>query len=172
MNKEEKIAKFLIQEFKNGNIHDSGYIGEHGRYFVEILDCHFIVKQGYIFRNISAYEGMEVENWYMNNYFPLIEQQLPVVIEQLNKNHNSRRAVMTYNTPDDITICTNYTNCLIRGNDLHYFVHMRANDAVEYRTDYKWHKFVADELLLPNLNCNINNTIIHWNADTFHWYIG
>lgn len=168
---EYEIAPLLIKEFQNGNVKDSGYRSVHGRYYVEIMDCHFKVERGVIFDHIPAYEGMEVENWYMKNYYPLIKKQLPVLIKNLNDNPNSRRAILTYNTPSDITVCTNYTNCLIRDDVLHYFVHMRANDAVEYRTDSRWHMHVAEEFIIPKLNCYIDDYIIHWNADTFHWYV-
>ena len=172
---ESNIKERLIQEFQNGNIIDSGYRSIHGRYYVEIMDCHFKVDKGYIFENIPAYEGMEVENWYMENYYPLIKPQLNQMLQQLNDNIWSRRAILTYNNPDDITVCTNYTNCLIRAdgpnNILNYFVHMRANDAVEYRTDALWHRYVIEEFIIPNLKWNIDKFIVHWNADTFHWYV-
>ena len=48
---------------------------------------------------------------------------------------------------------------------------MRANDAVEYRTDNQWHKYVAEELIIPNLKWYIDEYNIYWNADTFHWYV-
>ena len=97
------------------------------------------------------------------------------MLQQLNDNIWSRRAILTYNNPDDITVCTNYTNCLIRANGrkniLNYFVHMRANDAVEYRTDNQWHKYVIEEHIIPNLKWYIDEYNIYWNADTFHWYV-
>jgi len=163
---EEQVKKLLIKEYKKGNILDSGYDSDRGRYYVEVMDCHFIVERGYIFEDSKPYVDM---TWYVQNYYPIIQPQLPNMINELN--NRSRRAVLTYNYPDYPTTCTNYTNCLVRDNIIHMFVHMRSNEVNQYISDVKWHKLVINHMILPKLNYSVDDIVIHWNADSFHLYI-
>ena len=163
---EEQVKKLLIKEYKKRNILDSGYDSDRGRYYVEVMDCHFIVERGYIFEDSKPYVDM---TWYVQNYYPIIQPQLPNMINELN--NRSRRAILTYNYPDYPTTCTNYTNCLVRDNKLHYFVHMRSNEVNQYISDVKWHKLVINHMILPKLNYSVDDIVIHWNADSFHMYV-
>jgi thymidylate synthase len=83
------------------------------------------------------------------------------VVEELDNNPNSRRAMMIYNRPEiweqfDLNgmsdfICTNAVAYYIRNGKLNCCVQMRSNDVVfGYKNDRAWQKYIlnkmADEL--------------------------
>ena len=100
------------------------------------------------------------------------------VVEELDSNPNSRRAMMIYNRPEiweqfDLNgmsdfICTNAVAYYIRNGKLDCCVQMRSNDVVfGYKNDRAWQQYIlnkmADELgLIPGR--------IIWQVQNLHVY--
>ena len=100
------------------------------------------------------------------------------VLDELNKNPNSRRAVMVYNRPNiwadynlngrSDFICTNAVGYLIRDNKLCANVQMRSNDGFfGFRNDRAWQMHVLNKL---SQDLNIEKGDLVWNAMSLHFY--
>lgn len=100
------------------------------------------------------------------------------VLEELQTNRFSRRAIMIYTRPSmwkDYNLngrsdfmCTNTVQYLIREDELNVVVNMRSNDMFAgYRNDYAWQKFVADRLALA---LGVEVGTIYWNVGSLHAY--
>lgn len=100
------------------------------------------------------------------------------VLEELQKNPLSRRAIIIYTRPSmwkDYNLngrsdfmCTNTVQYLIRENTLDVVVNMRSNDVFAgYRNDYAWQKFVAEKLATA-LGIEVGD--IYWNVGSLHLY--
>ena len=105
-------------------------------------------------------------------------RQYEHVRDELNKNPNSRRAVMIYTRPTMHQIyningmsdfmCTNTVQYFIRENVLSAYVSMRSNDVVfGYRNDFAWQKHVLEEL---GAELGIETGDIIWNVGSLHVY--
>jgi thymidylate synthase len=104
--------------------------------------------------------------------------QLKNVIEELQNNPDSRRAIMIYNRPSmwkdynrngmNDFMCTNAVQYRIIGNYVHAHVQMRSNDAVYgYKNDWAWQSYILGEV------ANLLNTFpgtITWTASSLHVY--
>ena len=88
--------------------------------------------------------------------------QLENVVDELQRNPDSRRACAVYNRPSiwkeynengkSDFICTNAVTYYIRNNELQAVVQMRSNDCVfGYKNDYAWQRHVMQEV------CNMYN---------------
>lgn len=99
-------------------------------------------------------------------------------LEQLKREHDSRRAIMIYTRPgiqDEYNqngmsdfICTNTVQYRIRNGILHAYVNMRSNDAYfGYRNDRAWQKYILNKLA-KDLNMEFGN--IYWFAGSLHLY--
>lgn len=127
---------------------------------------------------------------YINsNYGHLIysrdyHEQYQNVFEELQKNSNSRRAVMIYNRPSmwqeynasgkNDFICTNAVSYYLRESYLCCVVQMRSNDVVYgYKNDYAWQRCVAERLyddLKNDRFYDINGIKITWQVQNLHVY--
>ena len=105
-------------------------------------------------------------------------QQYANVRAELEKNPNSRRAVMIYNRPsmhfdynrDGMSdfICTNTHTYHIRDGKLHVTVNMRSNDVVfGYNNDLHWAEHVLKKLA-RDLRVEPGN--IHWQVASLNVY--
>jgi thymidylate synthase len=90
-------------------------------------------------------------------YSPKYFNQLENVVDELQRNPDSRRACMVYNRPSiwkeynengkSDFICTNAVTYYIRNNELQAVVQMRSNDAVfGYKNDYAFQRYVMQEV--------------------------
>jgi thymidylate synthase len=160
------------------------------------------VNQNYIEREIQWYKSMSLnvndipgntptiwkqvadENGYINsNYGWCIwaaenKNQYNNVLQELQKNIFSRRAIMIYTRPNmwyDYNLngrsdfmCTNTVQYVVRNNKLHCIVQMRSNDAwAGYRNDRSWQLYVLN-MLASDLNIEAGN--IYWNCGSLHFY--
>jgi len=104
--------------------------------------------------------------------------QFDRVLKLLEKDRNSRQAIMIYTRPTmhldskaygmSDFMCTNTVAYFIRDDILHCVVNMRSNDVVfGYRNDYAWQMYVAHILKLQ-LDCK--DIKVTWQAASLHIY--
>lgn len=97
---------------------------------------------------------------------------------ELQKNPESRRAIMIYTRPSmwvdynkngrSDFMCTNTVQYLIRGGKLISIVNMRSNDAVfGYKNDRAWQRHVQEKLA-KELNVEVGDLI--WQVGSLHVY--
>ena len=100
------------------------------------------------------------------------------VVNELNHEPDSRRAVMIYNRPSIWTefdengkndfICTNAVSYYIRDNHLQSVVQMRSNDVVfGYKNDYAWQRYVMN-MVANEVDCEVGSLI--WQVQNLHVY--
>ena len=105
-------------------------------------------------------------------------RQFDNVINELNHEPDSRRAVMIYNRPSIWTefdengkndfICTNAVSYYIRDNHLQSVVQMRSNDVVfGYKNDYAWQRYVMD-MVANEVDCEVGT--LTWQVQNLHVY--
>ena len=131
-----------------------------------------------IWEIVSSSEGFINSNYGYCIFSRKNNDQYKKVLTTLQRDKNSRRAVMLYTNPKmheqykrkgmcDF-MCTTAVQYVIRKNKLSAIVQMRSNDAwAGYRNDYAWQKYVLKKLA-KDLRCEIGN--IHWNAGSLHVY--
>ena len=104
-------------------------------------------------------------------------------IQELQKNPESRRAMMIYTRPSmwleynkngrSDFMCTNAVQYLIRDGAVHAVVQMRSNDSIfGFRNDFAWQKHVL-ESITKDLNEHGNSYEVgnlYWNAGSLHIY--
>jgi thymidylate synthase len=105
-------------------------------------------------------------------------------INAIVKDPDTRQAVMIYTRPsmhfdshrDGMKdfICTNTVQLLYRGDQLHYMVNMRSNDAIfGYKGDRSWHTAVHDWAcvdLSDRFGREVKKGHLIWNAASLHIY--
>ena len=105
-------------------------------------------------------------------------RQFDNVINELNHEPDSRRAVMIYNRPSIWTefdengkndfICTNAVSYYIRDNHLQSVVQMRSNDVVfGYKNDYAWQRYVMN-MVANEVDCEVGT--LTWQVQNLHVY--
>ena len=105
-------------------------------------------------------------------------RQFDNVINELNHEPDSRRAVMIYNRPSIWTefdengkndfICTNAVSYYIRDGYLQSVVQMRSNDVVfGYKNDYAWQRYVMN-MVANEVDCEVGSLI--WQVQNLHVY--
>ena len=105
-------------------------------------------------------------------------RQFDNVINELNHEPDSRRAVMIYNRPSIWTefdengkndfICTNAVSYYIRDNRLQSVVQMRSNDVVfGYKNDYAWQRYVMN-MVANEVDCEVGT--LTWQVQNLHVY--
>ena len=91
---------------------------------------------------------------YSDKYY----RQYDMVLDELLRNMDSRRATMVYNRPSiwaeydengkNDFICTNAVTYYLRDGAIHAVVQMRSNDVVfGYKNDYAWQLHVLEQLV-------------------------
>lgn len=104
--------------------------------------------------------------------------QYSKTLEELQKNPESRRAVMIYTRPSmwldynkngrSDFMCTNSVQYLMRDGALHAIVQMRSNDSIfGFRNDRAWQSHVLQKLA-ADLGTVAGN--IYWNVGSLHVY--
>ena len=105
-------------------------------------------------------------------------RQFDNVVNELNHEPDSRRAVMIYNRPSIWTefdengkndfICTNAVSYYIRDNHLQSVVQMRSNDVVfGYKNDYARQRYVMD-MVANEVDCEVGS--LTWQVQNLHVY--
>lgn len=99
-------------------------------------------------------------------------------VAELQKNRDSRRAIMIYTRPEmwydynkngrSDFMCTNSVQYLIRNDKVHAIVQMRSNDAIfGYKNDRAWQEHVLNEVAKDT---GYAPGDIIWNAGSLHIY--
>lgn len=133
--------------------------------------------------NFSPYARMDpniiVERDSMyHGEFPVAACQYDAVKAELQKNPESRRAIMIYTRPSmwldynrngrSDFMCTNAVQYMIRNGALHAIVQMRSNDGwAGYRNDRAWQKHVLEKL---SAELNVPVGKILWQVGSLHIY--
>lgn len=136
-----------------------------------------------IWKDVAGYGGAINSNYgYLITSVQNGNQFLNVSME-LQRNKESRRAIMIYTRPTmhhdfeelgkNDFICTNTVQYFIRNNHLFAYVSMRSNDAVfGYKNDWAWQMYVLCELwkqlIIKYTDLKIGNII--WNVGSLHVY--
>ena len=105
-------------------------------------------------------------------------RQFDNVVNELNHEPDSRRAVMIYNRPSIWTefdengkndfICTNAVSYYIRDGYLQSVVQMRSNDVVfGYKNDYAWQRYVMN-MVANEVDCEVGS--LTWQVQNLHVY--
>ena len=114
--------------------------------------------------------------------------QYGMVLDELLRNPDGRRATMVYNRPSiwiafdengkNDFICTNAVTYSIRDGLLHAVVQMRSNDVIYgYKNDYAWQQYVLEKMAFDytNLDRYDNGNVIEagqiiWQVQNLHVY--
>jgi len=114
--------------------------------------------------------------------------QYGMVLDELLRNPDGRRATMVYNRPSiwiefdengkNDFICTNAVTYYIRDGLLHAVVQMRSNDVIYgYKNDYAWQQYVLEKMAFDytNLDRYDNGNVIEpghiiWQVQNLHVY--
>ena len=131
-----------------------------------------------IWKSVSSKHGKINSNYGYLIYSSENGNQYEHVLNELQKNPESRRAVMIYNRPSMHTdycfdgmsdfVCTFANSFFIRNNKLVSHYVMRSNDAVfGYNNDVHWALYVQKSVA-KELNVEVGDLI--WTASSFHVY--
>ena len=138
-----------------------------------------------IWQKISSPHGQVNSNYGNLIYSTACGSQYQKCLQELNRNTETRRAVMIYLNPHmhDMAIqngmndfvCTYAVQFLIRERQLYCLVNMRSSDAIfGYKNDRHWHHYIhrqlLDDLKQKSINQDIELGPIIWNAGSFHMY--
>lgn len=150
--KMEDIKEALYKEGVYNRFHVSGHaLPQQGLEYVELRNVTFQCNGDYIIE-APEYPNLKSGEWYIQNYAPLIEWQIPKVVDKLANDCDTRQAILQFYDPDmfldrDDMICTMYVSLRTDKVDdntlfLTYTVHMRSSDVRELTSDLKFHKKV------------------------------
>lgn len=178
MNKTEDILNLLKNEYECNRVHTSGHKIRNGEKYVELRNALFRVNNDYII-DAPEYEDLLDGQWYVKNYEFRMNWQLPIIVDKLIKDSDSRQTVVgMYNANDELEnnddmICTMYVSLRLdeypEMYTLSYTVHMRSSDAREFRSDLKFHKSMMlriMHMLSSKLNKPVYGNAITWYADS------
>lgn len=147
------------------------------------LNCQLVANVAKIWNNCCDYNRNVNSNYGYLIYSAENYYQYKNCVLQLQKNKNSRRAMMIYNRPsmhyDAIAqgmndfVCTMYNSFYIRNNKLYSIYNMRSNDIIYgFFNDFYWccHVYmkVYNDLLLKYNDLQIGQ--IYWQAASLHAY--
>lgn len=136
---------------------------------------------------LSANKHGEINsNYGLLIYSKKYHEQLKNVVNQLDRNPDTRRACMIYNRPSIWVeynengkcdfICTNAVTYYIRKNELQAVVQMRSNDVwAGYRNDWAWQRYVMQKVCDMYNDMNLFNdpitpSLLIWQVQNLHVY--
>jgi len=131
-----------------------------------------------IWKAVADKDGFINSNYGYLVYSDKNEGQYERVIDELQQNPASRRAIIIYTRPSiwrefnengrSDFICTNTVQYLIRNNKLHAIVNMRSNDAIfGFRNDVQWNVTVQIRMAA---RLGIPTGSIIWQTGSLHVY--
>ena len=135
---EKDIKKILRDKF---NKKEFKFDKKTNQKFIEIVNASFTSDTGFI-----VYHDHDVTNeqWYIDNYEPLLGNQIDNVIESIKNDPDTRQAYIGMLCPDKYQngdkICTIGMQVIYNKFDkrLDYIVYMRSNNVCEYTQDSLW----------------------------------
>ena len=170
----EKDIKKLLREKLNNK--EFKYDTKTGQNFIELINANFESSTGYI-----VYHDHHVtdEQWYIDNYEPLLGDQIDNVVEAIKNDPDTRQAYIGMLCPDKYQngdkICTIGMQCIYRKQQkrLDYIVFMRSNNVCEYTQDSLWQVKIFTQIvnrLITELDKEILPGHLYWNAGSLHIY--
>lgn len=131
-----------------------------------------------IWKAVADADGFINSNYGWCVYSEANGNQYANALQELQKNPESRRAIMIYTRPSMWSdynkngrsdfMCTNDVQYLIRDGELHAIVQMRSNDAVfGFKNDRAWQMHVLGKLA-KDLGVPMGK--LYWNVGSLHVY--
>ena len=144
--------------------------------FIEIINASFTSDTGFI-----VYHDHDVTNeqWYIDNYEPLLGDQINNVVEAIKNDPDTRQAYIGMLCPDKYQngdkICTIGMQVIYNKFDkrVNYIVYMRSNNVCEYTQDSLWQCKIFTMIinrLISELDKDIRPGYIYWNVGSLHIY--
>lgn len=144
--------------------------------FIEIVNASFTSDTGFI-----VYHDHDVTNeqWYIDNYEPLLGDQINNVIESIKNDPDTRQAYIGMLYPNKYQngdkICTIGMQVIYDkfNKRLDYIVYMRSNNVCEYTQDSLWQCKIFTMIinrLISELDKDIRPGYIYWNVGSLHIY--
>lgn len=170
---ENDIKKILIDKY---NKKEFKFDKRTNQNFIEIINASFISNTGYI---VYHDHNVTDEQWYIDNYEPLLGNQIDNAVEAIKNDPDTRQAYIGMLYPEKYQngdkICTIGMQCIYRKNDkrLDYIVYMRSNNVCEYSQDSLWHCKIFTMIinrLISELDKEILPGYMYWNAGSLHIY--
>ena len=170
---EKDIKKILIDKFNNKEFK---FDKRTNQKFIEIVNASFTSDTGFI-----VYHDHDVtdEQWYIDNYEPLLGNQIDNVIEAIKNDPDTRQAYIGMLCPDKYNngdkICTIGMQVIYNKFDkrVNYIVYMRSNNVCEYTQDSLWQCKIFTIIinrLISELDKDIKPGYLYWNVGSLHIY--
>ena len=170
---EEDIKKELRRKYQNKEFK---FDKRTNQKFIEIVNAHFDSVTGYI-----VYHDHHITNeqWYIDNYEPLLGDQIDKVIESIKEDPDTRQAYIGMLCPDKYQngdkICTIGMQVIYNKFDkrVNYIVYMRSNNVCEYTQDSLWQCKIFTIIinrLISELDKDIRPGYLYWNVGSLHIY--
>ena len=170
---EKDIKKILIDKFNNKEFK---FDKKTNQFFIEIINANFTSDTGFI-----VYHDHDVtdEQWYIDNYEPLLGNQIDNVIEAIKNDPDTRQAYIGMLCPDKYQngdkICTIGMQVIYNKFDkrVNYIVYMRSNNVCEYTQDSLWQCKIFTIIinrLISELDKDIKPGYLYWNVGSLHIY--
>ena len=167
------IKKIFRQKYQNKEFK---FDKRTNQKFIEIENASFISETGYI-----VYHNHHVtdEQWYIDNYEPLLGNQINNVVETIKKDPDTRQAYIGMLCPDKYQngdkICTIGMQVIYRSKEkkVDYIVFMRSNNICEYTMDSWWQCTVFTQILnrlISELDNEISPGYMYWTVGSLHIY--
>ena len=170
---EKDIKKILIDKFNNKEFK---FDKKTNQFFIEIINANFTSDTGFI-----VYHDHDVtdEQWYIDNYEPLLGDQIDNVIEAIKNDPDTRQAYIGMLCPDKYQngdkICTIGMQVIYNKFEkrVNYIVYMRSNNVCEYTQDSLWQCKIFTIIinrLISELDKDIKPGYLYWNVGSLHIY--
>ncbi len=170
---EKDIKEILISKFHSN---DFKFDKRTKQNFIEIVNANFISETGYI-----VYHNHHVtdEQWYIDNYEPLLGEQIDKVVEAIKEDPDTRQAYIGMLCPEKYhngdKICTIGMQVIYNKSikTVDYIVYMRSNNVCEYTQDSLWQCKIFTIIinrLISELDKDIRPGYLYWNVGSLHIY--
>lgn len=170
---EHDIKKELQRKYKSGEFK---FDTKKNQKFIEIVNANFYSQLGYI---VYHDHNVTDEQWYIDNYEPLIEGQIEKVVELIKQDPDTRQAYIGMLRPEDYhngdKICTIGMQVIYNklSKKVDYIIYMRSNNVCEYTMDSLWQCKIFTKIvnkLITELDNEILPGYIYWNVGSLHIY--
>ena len=167
------IKKIFRQKYQNKEFK---FDKRTNQKFIEIENASFISETGYI---VYHDHNVTDEQWYIDNYEPLLGNQIDNVVKLIKEDPDTRQAYIGMLIPERYhngdKICTIGMQCIYRKDDkfLDYIVYMRSNNICEYTQDSLWQCKIFTIIinrLISELDKDIRPGFLYWNVGSLHLY--
>ena len=170
---EKEIKKLLKEKYHNK---DFKFDTKTNQNFIELINANFESTTGYI-----VYHDHHVtdEQWYIDNYDPLVGDQIDIVVNTIKNDPDTRQAYIGMLHPEIYhiadKICTIGMQVIYRKKQkrVDYIVYMRSNNVCEYTMDSLWQCGVFTKIvnrLITEVDKDILPGHLYWNVGSLHIY--